>query len=60
MRCFREANKCADALAQRRPITQQDFVIYDSPPTNIVMLLFYDNIGMYYERTCPQIVVSFK
>ena len=60
MRCFREANKCAVALAQRGPITQQDFVIYDNPPTNIVMLLFYDNIGMYYERTCPQIVVSFK
>ena len=45
MHCFREANRCADALAQKCPIIQQDFVVYDSPPVDIVMLLYYDQIG---------------
>ena len=49
---FHEANKWANALARRGPLIQQDFVIFDSPLVNTVMLLFYDNIGMYYEKTC--------
>ena len=45
MHCFHEANRCADALAQKCPIIQQDFVVFDSPPVDIVMLLYYDQIG---------------
>ena len=56
MHCFREANGCADALAWKGPIIQQDFVVYDSPPMDIAMLLYYDQIGMYYERIHPQTV----
>ena len=31
--CYREANKCADALARRGALLSQDFVIFHSPPT---------------------------
>ena len=56
MHCFREANRCVDALARKGPIIQQDFFAFDSPPVDIIMLLYYDQIGMYYERICPQTV----
>ena len=56
MHCFREANICTDALTWKDPIIQQDFVVYDSLPVDIAMLLYYDQIGMYYERIHPQTV----
>ncbi|KAK9999219.1 hypothetical protein SO802_018822 [Lithocarpus litseifolius] len=51
--CYREANQCADALAKKGSVYQQDFMIFDSPPVDISMLLYYDSISMYYERTSP-------
>ena len=54
MHCFREANKCADALTCKGPVLQQDFVVYESLTVDISMLLYYDQIDMYYERICPQ------
>nr|XP_023873761.1 uncharacterized protein LOC111986367 [Quercus suber] len=54
MHCFREANRCWDALTRKGPIIQQDFVVYDSLPVDIFMLLYYNQIGMYYERIRPQ------
>ena len=56
MHCFREANKCEDALACKGPSLQQDFVVFESLPVDISMLLYYDQIGMYYERIRPQTV----
>lgn len=40
--CFREANKCADALARKGPSIQQDFIVFYSLPVDIAMLLFSD------------------
>ncbi|KAL0005366.1 hypothetical protein SO802_012927 [Lithocarpus litseifolius] len=51
--CYREANQCADALAKKGSVYQQDFMIFDSPPVDISMLLYYDSISMYFERTSP-------
>ena len=48
--CFREANKCVNALATRSLETNQNYVVFDSSPMDISMLLFCDIIGMYYER----------
>ena len=48
--CFREANKCADALARRGTVSPQDFVIYQSPPTDVAMLASLDAVGTLYER----------
>ena len=51
--CFREASKCVDALARRGSELDQDFIVFDSPTMDIVMLLYYDKLGVYYERLCP-------
>ncbi|KAK9987221.1 hypothetical protein SO802_032172 [Lithocarpus litseifolius] len=56
MHCFLEANKCADALARNGPVIHQDLVIYDNPLVDIIMLLYYNEIGMYYERIRLQTV----
>ena len=37
--CFREANKCADALVRRGALLPQDFIIYIHPLPDVVMLL---------------------
>ena len=48
--CFQETNKYANTLATGSLETNQDFVVFDSPPMDISKLLFCDIIGMYYER----------
>ena len=50
--CFREANQCADFLAKKGAAQDQDFRIYNDPPVDMSMLLYYDSIGMYFERLC--------
>ena len=43
-------------LTSKGPSLQQDFVVFESPPVDISMFLYYDQIGMYYERIRPQTV----
>ena len=43
--CYREANKCADALARRGALLSQDFVIFLEPPSNVSLLLSLDAVG---------------
>ena len=31
--CYREANKCADALAKKGALLSQDFVVFVEPPS---------------------------
>lgn len=45
--CYIEANQCADKLTKFRAKLEQDFVIYDSPPSEINLLLFFDLFGMF-------------
>ena len=52
--CYREANKCASTLTKKTLIIFQDFIIFYSLPVDIFMLSFYDNMGVYYERSYPQ------
>ena len=47
---FCEVNKCVDFLAKRGSSSSHDLLLFDSSPMNIYMLLFYDNVGLYYER----------
>nr|POF23426.1 hypothetical protein CFP56_07338 [Quercus suber] len=54
--CFREANQCADKLAKKGAFQSQDFVIYVDPPSDIYMLMYFDSIGLYYERLCLKLV----
>ena len=38
---YREANKCADALARRGALLSQDFVIFHCPPADLALLFHY-------------------
>ena len=49
---YTEANKCVDSLARRGAVSPQDFVIYQSPPTDVAMLASLDAVGTLYERNC--------
>ena len=37
--CYREANKCADALAKKGAILSQDFVVFVEPPSVALLLM---------------------
>ena len=50
--CFREANWCADFLAKKGVVQDQAFRIYDDPPVDMSIILYYDSIGMYFDRLC--------
>ena len=50
--CFREANKCADALARRGALFSQDFLSFSFPPSDVALLLSLDSAGIVYERVC--------
>ena len=48
--CFREANKCTDALARRGALLPQDFVVYLDPPIEVSLLLSLDSAGMAFDK----------
>ena len=48
--CFREANKCADALARRGALLPQDFVVYLDHPTKVSLLLSLDSAGVAFDK----------
>ena len=50
--CYREANKCADALARRGrgAIMDQNFTIFMDPPFDVVFLLRLDSAGTLFDR----------
>ena len=49
--CYREANKCADALARRGALLSCNFLVFYSPPADVTLLLSLDNAGFLYERS---------
>uniref|UniRef100_A0A7N2LUR7 RNase H type-1 domain-containing protein n=1 Tax=Quercus lobata TaxID=97700 RepID=A0A7N2LUR7_QUELO len=48
--CYRKANKCADALARRGAIMDQNFTIFMDPPFDVVFLLRLDSVGTLFDR----------
>ena len=49
---FREANFCADALAKRRLSQDEDFVVFETPPSNDTnSFVISDANGLYYGRS---------
>ena len=51
--CYREANKCVDALARRGVLMDQDFTIFlipPIPPPDVVFLLSLDTVGSLFDR----------
>ena len=53
--CYREANKCADALTRKGPLLSQDLVIFHFPPADITLLINFDTTRIMYERRCSSI-----
>ena len=50
---FREANRCADALARMGGLQEDEFIVFESPPVDISFLLEFDSNGLYLNRLCP-------
>lgn len=48
--CYKEANKCADALARQGAFLAQDFIIFIQPPLEVELLLSLDAFGTMYDR----------
>lgn len=48
--CYREANKCADALARRGALLPQDFVVFLEPPSDVALLICLDKAGVTSDR----------
>uniref|UniRef100_A0A2N9I899 Reverse transcriptase domain-containing protein n=1 Tax=Fagus sylvatica TaxID=28930 RepID=A0A2N9I899_FAGSY len=50
--CFREANRCADALAKRGVTLPQVFCVFDNPPPDVSVILNHDILGLSSNRLC--------
>ena len=53
--CYREATKCADALARWGALLNQDFSIFLEPPPGGALLLSLDSAGAMYDRFVPSV-----
>ena len=49
---YREANLCADRLANVGRLQSLDFILYTSPPVDLVPFIVADSQGLYSERLC--------
>ena len=56
--CFREGNRCADALARLGSNQTEDFCVFRSPPVDIVELLKADSDGLYLNRLCIEPILA--
>ena len=54
--CYREGNKCADALARRGAFLSQDFSIFLDPPSDVALLFSLDATGAVYDRFVSSIL----
>ena len=55
--CYRQANRCADSLARLSTSQDLDFILFDSPPMDVVNAFENDLNGMYCNRLCPEFLV---
>ena len=54
--CYREADKCSDALARRGALLGQDFSFFLEPPPDVAFLLSLDSTGTLYDHFVPSIL----
>ena len=50
---YREANRCADFLAKVGTSIEGDFIVFHSPPVDLISILEDDAIGVHVNRLCP-------
>ena len=56
--CYREANRCVDALARRGAVLSQDFVVFLDPPQEVTLFLNLDSTNTLYDRSFATSVSS--
>ena len=56
--CYREANRCVDALARRGAVLSQDFVVFLDPPSKVTLFLNLDSANTLYDRSFATSVSS--
>ena len=54
--CYREGNKCADALARRGAFLRQNFSIFLEPPFDVALLLSLDAAGVLYDQVVSSVL----
>ena len=55
---YREANRCADRLANLGSCQTVDFISYSCPPVDLLPLIVADCQGMVVNRRCPDLLFS--
>ena len=57
--CYRETNRCADALARRGVEQDIDFISFSSLPEDILNVFMDDFSSTHFNRHCPDPIVMF-
>ena len=55
---YREANRCANRLANLGNCQSLDFISYSCPPIDLVPLVAAYCQGMFFNRLCPELLLS--
>ena len=57
--CYRQANRCADMLARMGAEQELHFLMFNSPPVEVLSAFEDDCIGVYFNMSCPKLDVVF-
>ena len=55
----KDENKCVDAFAKRGVRQDQDFVVFDNPPFDVLFFMYFDNLSMQYDKHSGQDLAIF-
>ena len=55
---FREANRCADFLAKLGASCEDDFIVFSSPPVDLLCVLEADARGQFVSRLCFDVLFA--
>ena len=50
---------CADKLSRLGLLQSVDFVLFSSPPMDLLPLIEVDKCGLYTNRVCPEVCSCF-
>lgn len=56
--CFREVNRCADVLARLGSNQENVFLVFRSPPVDVLDFLKADANGLYLNRIYPEPILA--
>ena len=52
---YREANRCANFLAKLGASCEDDFIVFSSPPVDLLSVLEADARGQFVSRLCSDV-----